>query len=106
LGFKFDDTVLYQIRFDNNGDGRLDLAVQFRFRTVVGNGNTFLYNTNTINNLSDPDWNVKQFMDVTELIRQGILTIRHFSTFRSLRQRLMPGVKLCQLQLKLSQLNL
>lgn len=69
--FKFDDNVLYQIRFDNNGDGRLDLALQFRFRTVVGNGNTFLYNTNTIDNISDPDWNVKQFMDVTAQVRQG-----------------------------------
>jgi hypothetical protein len=29
--FKFDDSVLYQIRFDNNGDGKLDLAIQFRF---------------------------------------------------------------------------
>ena len=79
--FKFDDSVLYQIRFDNNGDGRLDLAIQFRFRTVVGNPNTFLYNTNTIDNLSDPDWNVKQFMDVTALIRQGDPNNPTFSTF-------------------------
>jgi hypothetical protein len=69
--FRFDDNVLYQIRLDNNGDARLDLAIEFRFRTVVGNGDTFLYNTNTINNLADPDWNVKQFMDVTARIRQG-----------------------------------
>jgi len=79
--FKFDDSVLYQIRFDNNGDGRLDLAIQFRFRTVVGNGDTFLYNTNTIDNLSDPDWNVKQFMDVTALIRQGDPNNPTFATF-------------------------
>jgi hypothetical protein len=79
--FKFDDSVLYQIRFDNNGDGRLDLAIQFRFRTVVGNGDTFLYNTNTIDNLSDPDWNVKQFMDVTALIRQGDPASPTFNTF-------------------------
>lgn len=79
--FKFDDSVLYQIRFDNNGDGRLDLAIQFRFRTVVGNPNTFLYNTNTIDNLSDPDWNVKQFMDVTALIRQGDPATPTFTTF-------------------------
>ena len=79
--FKFDDSVLYQIRFDNNGDGRLDLAIQYRFRTVVGNGDTFLYNTNTIDNLSDPDWNVKQFMDVTALIRQGDPNNPTFSTF-------------------------
>ena len=79
--FKFDDSVLYQIRFDNNGDGRLDLAIQYRFRTVVGNGDTFLYNTNTIDSLSDPDWNVKQFMDVTALIRQGDPATPTFSTF-------------------------
>ncbi len=79
--FRFDDNVLYQIRFDNNGDGRLDLAIQYRFRTVVGNGDTFLYNTNTIDNLSDPDWNVKQFMDVTALIRQGDPATPTFSTF-------------------------
>ena len=79
--FKFDDSVLYQIRFDNNGDGLLDLAIQYRFRTVVGNGDTFLYNTNTIDSLSDPDWNVKQFMDVTALIRQGDPATPTFSTF-------------------------
>ena len=79
--FKFDDTVLYQIRFDNNGDARLDLTIEFRFRTVVGNGDTFLYNTNTIDNLSDPDWNVKQFMDVTARIRQGDPNSPTFTTF-------------------------
>ena len=86
--FKFDDSVLYQIRFDNNGDGRLDLAIQYRFRTVVGNGDSFLYNGDfdnngegTINNLSDPDWNVKQFMDVTALIRQGDPANPTFATF-------------------------
>ncbi len=68
---KFDDNVLYQIRLDNNGDGKLDLALQFRFNTVVGNGNTFLYNTNTIDSLNDPDWNVKQFYSVQALVRQG-----------------------------------
>ena len=68
---KFDDNVLYQIRFDNNGDGKVDLAFQFRFRTVVGNGNTFLYNTGPITSISDPNWNVKQFVDVTAQIRQG-----------------------------------
>ncbi|HEX9963232.1 MAG TPA: DUF4331 domain-containing protein [Pyrinomonadaceae bacterium] len=79
--YKFDDNALYQIRIDNNGDARLDLALQFRFRTVVGNGNTFLYNTNTIDNLSDPDWNVKQFMDVTARIRQGDPNNPTFTTF-------------------------
>lgn len=79
--FKFDDNVLYQIRLDNNGDARLDLALEFRFRTVVGNGDTFLYNTNTINSITDPDWNVKQFMDVTARIRQGDPNTPTFTTF-------------------------
>lgn len=79
--FKFDDNVLYQIRLDNNGDARLDLALEFRFNTVVGNGDTFLYNTNTIDNLSDPDWNVKQFMSVTARIRQGDPNTPTFTTF-------------------------
>lgn len=79
--YRFDDNVLYQIRFDNNGDGRLDLALQFRFRTVVGNGDTFLYNTNTIDSISDPDWNVKQFYDVTAQIRQGDPATPMFTTF-------------------------
>lgn len=79
--YRFDDNVLYQIRFDNNGDGRLDLALQFRFNTVVGNGNTFLYNTNTIDNLSDPDWNVKQFYSVTARVRQGDPNTPTFATF-------------------------
>ena len=78
---KFDDNVLYQIRSDNNGDARLDLALQFRFRTVVGNPNTFLYNTNTIDSINDPDWNVKQFMDVTAQIRQGDPNNPTFTTF-------------------------
>ncbi len=79
--YRFDDNALYQIRIDNNGDGRLDLALQFRFRTVIGNPDTILYNTNTIDNLSDPDWVVKQFMDVTAQIRQGDPNNPTFTTF-------------------------
>ena len=78
---KFDDNVVYQIRSDNNGDAKLDLALQFRFRTVVGNPDTFLYNTNRIDSITDPDWNVKQFMDVTAQIRQGDPNNPTFTTF-------------------------
>jgi hypothetical protein len=79
--YRFDDNVLYQIRFDNNGDARVDLVIEFRFNTVIGNGDTFLYNTNTIDNLSDPDWNVKQFMSATARIRQGDPNNPTFTTF-------------------------
>src|SRR5215468_6261853 len=46
--FKFDDNVLYEIKIDNNGDAVEDITFQFKFRTVVLNPNTFLYNTGTI----------------------------------------------------------
>jgi len=37
----FDDTVLYEINVDNNGDAREDLSYQFRFHTDTRNPETF-----------------------------------------------------------------
>ena len=65
--FKFDDNVLYEIHVDNNGDAVEDLTYQFRFRTVMMNPNTFLYNTGPITSLDDPDFNVRQYYSVTEV---------------------------------------
>ena len=61
----FDDSVLYEIKIDNNGDGRDDLAYQFRFTTQTRNPNTFLYNIGPISSLSDPNWNRPQTYSVT-----------------------------------------
>ena len=63
--YSFDDTVLYEIKIDNNGDGQPDLAYQFRFNTATRNPNTFLYNTGPITSLSDPNWNRPQTYSVT-----------------------------------------
>jgi len=63
--YSFDDTVLYEIKVDNNGDGRDDLAYQFRFHTATRNPNTFLYNTGPITSLSDPNWNRPQTYSIT-----------------------------------------
>jgi len=38
----FDDTVLYEIHVDNDGDGSEDLTYQFRFHTETRNPETFL----------------------------------------------------------------
>jgi hypothetical protein len=65
--FNFDPSALYTIHIDNNGDGRDDVAYNFRFRTETRNPNTFLYNTGQINSLDDPDWNVRQFYTVTRV---------------------------------------
>jgi len=68
--YSFDDSVLYEINVDQNGDGKDDLSYQFRFTTQTRNPNTFLYNTGRISSLSDPNWNRPQTYSVT-LLRHG-----------------------------------
>jgi hypothetical protein len=65
---KFDDSVLYELHVDNDGDGAEDLTYQFRFSTTVGNGKTFLYNTGPVTSLDDPDLNVRQTYTVTRVM--------------------------------------
>ena len=65
--YEFGDDVLYEIHVDNDGDGRSDLTFQFRFKTVVANPNTFLYNTGPIESLDSPNWNKRQFYSVTRV---------------------------------------
>ena len=66
----FDDTVLYEIHVDNDGDGSEDLTYQFRFHTETRNPETFLYNTGPITSLGDANWNRPQTYSVT-LMRGG-----------------------------------
>ena len=66
----FDDTVLYEINVDNDGDAREDLTYQFRFHTETRNPETFLYNTGPIASLDDPNWNRPQTYTVT-LVQHG-----------------------------------
>src|SRR5262245_5552071 len=61
----FDDTVLYEINIDNDGDSKEDLTYQFRFETETRNPDTFLYNTGPITSLADPAWNRAQTYSVT-----------------------------------------
>ena len=63
--FEFGDDVLYSIYIDNDGDALPEITYQFTFKTVLGNPNTFLYNTGPISSLSDPNWNKRQFYTVT-----------------------------------------
>jgi hypothetical protein len=66
----FDDTVLYEIHIDNDGDADDDLTYQFRFHTETRNPDTFLYNTGPITSLDDPNWNRPQTYNVT-LVRSN-----------------------------------
>src|SRR5439155_1169485 len=65
--FQFGDEVLYEILIDNDGDGEEDVVYQFRFKTLVQNPGTFLYNTGPITSLTDPSWNVRQLYTVTKI---------------------------------------
>src|SRR6266568_3521880 len=88
----FGDDVLYEIVIDNNGDGIEDLTYQFRFKTTIGNPDTFLYNTGPIGSLTDSSWNVKQSYSVTKVVgprRTGASRISTSSPHRQ-PQALMP----------------
>lgn len=67
--FRFDDTVLYEIKIDNTGDGREDITYEFQFKTRVVNGDTVLGQAAVnqdiaITSLDDPDYNMPQTYSV------------------------------------------
>src|SRR5256714_2132922 len=68
---RFGDDVLYEIHIDNNGDVADDITYQFRFRTTVGSGDTFLYNTFPVTDPDDADLNVKQTYSVRRIDPTG-----------------------------------
>ena len=65
--YSFDDTVLYEIRVDQNGDGVPDIGYQFRFHTSTVDPNTFLYGTGpiTVGSSGYANWNRPQTYTVT-----------------------------------------
>lgn len=72
---KFGDDVRYEINIDNDGDGRTDISYQFRFRTIVKNPNTFLYNTGPISAPFAATQNVQQLYTVQRVDGSGTHTL-------------------------------
>lgn len=72
--YRFDDSVLYEIKIDNTGDGLEDITYQFQFTTQFRNPNTVL-GMNTLNvdgvisSLNDFDYNEPQTYSVTRVDR-------------------------------------
>jgi hypothetical protein len=72
--FRFDDSVLYEIKIDNTGDGLEDITYQFQFTTQTLNTNTVL-GMNTLNqdgvisSLTDIDYNMQQTYTVRRIDR-------------------------------------
>ena len=69
--YEFGDDVSYDIRIDNFGNGKWHVSYEFRFSTVLGNPETFLYNTGPITALTSPSWNRKQVYTVTRRDSNG-----------------------------------
>ena len=73
--YEWDDSALYDIYVDNNGDATADYTYTLSSQVQVGNPNTFLYNTGPIDSVGDADWNRKQFYTVTETAGDGTKTV-------------------------------
>lgn len=71
----WNDDVLYDIYVDNDGDAVADFTYTLDSRTELGNPDTFLYNTSTIDSPSDPDWNRRQYYTLTETTEAGVTTV-------------------------------
>jgi hypothetical protein len=82
--FKFDDTVLYEIKIDNTGDGVEDISYQFRFSNQTKNPDTILGMASPnealkgkggieplISDINDEDYNEFQTYSVTRVDRGG-----------------------------------
>lgn len=74
--YRFDDTVLYEIKIDNTGDGLEDITYQFQFTTQTANANTILGQNavnqdGVISNLTDADYNMPQTYSVRRVDRQS-----------------------------------
>ncbi len=63
--FEFDDDVLYEIHVDNDGDSLADISYQFRFHTTYTHPDSFLYNLGPIDDINSPNWNRRQFANLT-----------------------------------------
>ncbi|MBA2374232.1 MAG: DUF4331 domain-containing protein [Chloroflexi bacterium] len=64
--FGFDENVSYWMKVDNDGDGDADQTFTFDFDRTVANGETFLYNTNTVSGDDYENLNVRQTYSVTQ----------------------------------------
>lgn len=74
--FRFDDTVMYEIKVDNTGDGIEDVTYQFQFNTEILNSETVLgmnavNQDGAISNLTDVDYNMPQTYTVRRIDRTG-----------------------------------
>jgi Domain of unknown function (DUF4331) len=71
--YRFDDSVRYSMNITQDGGNEADVRLDFWFKTVTQNGNTFLLNTGPVMSLDDPNLNVRQYYSV-DLVAGGATT--------------------------------
>src|SRR6478735_941099 len=64
--YRFDDRASYYINVDNTGDGVYDVRYRFKFKTTVGDPESFLYALPGVSSIDDPKLNYKQSYDVIQ----------------------------------------
>jgi hypothetical protein len=70
--YRFDDRATYYVNVDNTGDGRYDIRYRFRFRTKVGDRDSFLYALPGVSSIRDRKLNIQQtYSVVRETYRNG-----------------------------------
>jgi hypothetical protein len=70
--YHFDPNARYLIKIDRDGDAVEDVTYEWTFsRPMPVNPGTFLYNTGPITGKDDPDFNLRQYYTVTEIIGVG-----------------------------------
>ncbi len=74
--FRWDDTVLYEIKIDNTGDGIEDITYQWQFTTETVNPRTVLGHSTinqdgAITSLTDPDYNQPQTYSIRRIDRSS-----------------------------------
>jgi Domain of unknown function (DUF4331) len=73
--YPFAENTAYDINIDNDGDARPDITYRWTFRSFYRNQNTFLYNTNQVTSLNDPDLNFNQRYTLQRITRGGTKTL-------------------------------
>lgn len=73
--YAFADNAAYDINIDSNGDAIADVTYRWNFRSSYRNRNTFLYNTNVVSSLDDPDLNFRQYYSLDKITPGGRTTL-------------------------------
>ena len=71
--YRFDENVRYSMNITQDGRNEAALRLDFWFKTVTQNGNTFLLNTGPVRSIDDPNLNVRQYYSV-DLVAGGATT--------------------------------